>query len=66
MHFSEEPFALEDLEGYRSLKNLTGTYLDAGENLFGKIGFRRWLRKVPWTSCYRTSALRAASRNARR
>lgn len=43
IHFFEEPLAPEDLEGYRSLRNLTSTYLAAGENLFGKIGFRRWV-----------------------
>jgi len=43
IHFFEEPLAPEDLEGYRSLRNLTRTYLAAGENLFGKIGFRRWV-----------------------
>lgn len=43
VHFFEEPLAPEDLEGYRSLRNLTATYLAAGENLFGKIGYRRWV-----------------------
>jgi D-galactarolactone cycloisomerase len=43
VHFFEEPLAPEDLEGYKSLRNLTTTYLAAGENLFGKIGYRRWI-----------------------
>jgi D-galactarolactone cycloisomerase len=43
VHFFEEPLAPEDLEGYRSLRNLTTTYLAAGENVFGKIGYRRWI-----------------------
>jgi D-galactarolactone cycloisomerase len=43
IHFFEEPLAPEDLEGYRALRNLGATYLAAGENLFGKIGYRRWI-----------------------
>jgi D-galactarolactone cycloisomerase len=43
VHFFEEPLAPEDLEGYKALRNLTTTYLAAGENLFGKIGYRRWI-----------------------
>lgn len=43
IHFFEEPLAPEDLEGYKSLRNLTATHLAAGENLFGKTGFRRWI-----------------------
>jgi D-galactarolactone cycloisomerase len=43
IHFFEEPLAPEDLEGYKTLRNLTATYLAAGENLFGKINFRRWV-----------------------
>jgi D-galactarolactone cycloisomerase len=43
VHFFEEPLAPEDLEGYRRLRNLTATYLAAGENLFSKIGYRRWI-----------------------
>jgi D-galactarolactone cycloisomerase len=43
VHFFEEPLAPEDLEGYRSLRNLTTTFLAAGENVFGKIGYRRWI-----------------------
>ena len=43
VHFFEEPVAPEDLEGYRSLRHLTATFVAAGENLFGKMGFRRWI-----------------------
>ena len=43
VHFFEEPLAPEDLEGYKALRNLTATYVAAGENLFGKIGCRRWV-----------------------
>jgi D-galactarolactone cycloisomerase len=43
IHFFEEPLAPEDLEGYRALRNLGATHLAAGENLFGKIGYRRWI-----------------------
>lgn len=43
IHLFEEPLAPEDLEGYKNLRNLTGTYLAAGENAFGKTGYRRWI-----------------------
>ncbi|GIP36115.1 mandelate racemase/muconate lactonizing enzyme family protein [Paenibacillus sp. J2TS4] len=43
IHFFEEPLAPEDIEGYRQLKNLTATYLAAGENIFGKTGYRHWI-----------------------
>jgi D-galactarolactone cycloisomerase len=43
IHFFEEPLAPEDIEGYRALKNLTATYIAAGENIFGKIGYRQWI-----------------------
>jgi D-galactarolactone cycloisomerase len=43
VHFFEEPLAPEDLEGYKALRNLTTIYLAAGENRFGKIGYRRWI-----------------------
>jgi hypothetical protein len=41
----EERLAPEDLEGYKALRHLTPTYV-AGENLFGKAGFRRWIRSA--------------------
>lgn len=43
IHFFEEPLAPEDIEGYKEIKNLTGTYVAAGENIFGKIGYRHWI-----------------------
>jgi D-galactarolactone cycloisomerase len=43
VHFFEEPLAPEDLEGYKALRHLSATYVAAGENLFGKIGYRRWV-----------------------
>lgn len=43
VHFFEEPLAPEDLEGHKSLRHLTATYLAAEKNLFGKIGFCRWV-----------------------
>src|ERR671911_1511856 len=43
VHFFEEPLAPEDLEGYKALRHLTDTHLAAGENLFEKTRFRRWI-----------------------
>ncbi|WP_449355181.1 mandelate racemase/muconate lactonizing enzyme family protein [Virgibacillus natechei] len=43
IHFFEEPLAPEDIEGYSQIKNLTSTYIAAGENIFGKIGYRHWI-----------------------
>jgi D-galactarolactone cycloisomerase len=43
IHFFEEALAPEDLEGYCQLRNLTSTYIAAGENIFGKIGYRHWI-----------------------
>ena len=43
VHFFEEPLAPEDLEGYKAIRHLGTTYVAAGENVFGKIGFRRWV-----------------------
>jgi D-galactarolactone cycloisomerase len=43
LHFFEEPLAPEDIEGYKELKTLGATYIAAGEQIFGKIGFRRWI-----------------------
>lgn len=42
IHFFEEPIAPEDIEGYKEVKNLTSIYIAAGENIFGKIGYRQW------------------------
>lgn len=43
VHWFEEPLAPEDIEGYKELKHLTSTYIAAGENVFGKIGYRHWI-----------------------
>lgn len=43
LHFFEELLAPEDLQGYRSLRHLTPTYIAAGENIFGKIGYSQWI-----------------------
>lgn len=43
INFFEEPLAPEDIEGYKEIKNLTRTYVAAGENVFGKIGYRHWI-----------------------
>ena len=45
LHWFEEPISPEDIDGYRELKNLTATYIAAGENEFTKIGFREWISK---------------------
>jgi D-galactarolactone cycloisomerase len=39
----ETPLCERRREGYKALRHLTDTYLAAGENLFGKTGFRRWI-----------------------
>ncbi|RSL33609.1 mandelate racemase/muconate lactonizing enzyme family protein [Salibacterium salarium] len=43
VHFFEEALTPEDKEGYKELKNLTSTFIAAGENVFSKIGFRNWI-----------------------
>lgn len=45
LEFLEELLPPEDLEGYAALRDLTGTNLAAGECLFGKQNFRRWLER---------------------
>ncbi len=45
LEFLEEPLPPEDIDGYAALRNLTGTYLAAGEQLFGKIPYKDWLAK---------------------
>ncbi|MGF1733761.1 mandelate racemase/muconate lactonizing enzyme family protein [Photobacterium satsumensis] len=42
-YFLEELLAPEDLEGYQQIKNLSKTYIAAGEQVFGKTGYRPWL-----------------------
>ena len=43
LEFFEELLPPEDMEGYVAIRNLTGSYIAAGENLFGKQNFKRWL-----------------------
>ena len=41
-YFLEELLAPEDLQGYAQIKNLSKTYIAAGEQIFGKTGYRPW------------------------
>jgi len=41
----EEPISPEDIEGYKELKNLTRTYIAAGECEFTKIAFKEWIQR---------------------
>lgn len=43
LHFFEELITPEDIKGYKSLRNLTPSYIAAGECVFGKIAFKDWL-----------------------
>ena len=43
INFFEEIIAPEDMEGYAAIRNLTSAHIAAGENLFGKQNFKRWL-----------------------
>ena len=45
LEFFEELLAPEDIEGYRSIRNLTGSYIAAGEEIFGKIAYKDWLSR---------------------
>ncbi len=45
LEFFEELLAPEDIEGYAALRNLTGSYIAAGEEIFGKIAFKSWLER---------------------
>jgi len=45
VHFFEEALAPEDIEGYIQLRNTTSTYISAGENIFGKTGYRHWISR---------------------
>lgn len=44
LEFFEELLAPEDIGGYQSLRNLTPSYIAAGENIFGKIAYKEWLK----------------------
>ncbi len=41
--FWEELLTPEDIQGYKALRNLTGSFLAAGEEIFGKIAISKWL-----------------------
>ena len=43
LHWLEEPLAPEDIEGYKTLRQVGPTYIAAGESLFGRFGFRHWI-----------------------
>jgi len=45
LEFFEELLAPEDVDGYAAIRNLTSSYIAAGENIFGKISFKNWLAK---------------------
>lgn len=45
LEFFEELLAPEDIDGYAAIRNLTSSYISAGENIFGKISFKNWLVK---------------------
>ncbi|MFR8178324.1 MAG: mandelate racemase/muconate lactonizing enzyme family protein [Christensenellales bacterium] len=45
LEFFEELLAPEDINGYAAIRNLTGSYIAAGENLFGKATYKLWLEK---------------------
>jgi len=45
LEFFEELLAPEDIAGYASIRNLTPSFIAAGENIFGKIAFKEWLSK---------------------
>ena len=45
LYFLEELLAPEDITGYQEIKNLSKTYIAAGEQLFGKMGYRPWLEQ---------------------
>ncbi len=43
IYFYEEILTPEDMEGYKILRNLTSSYMAAGEEIFGKISMKTWL-----------------------
>ncbi|MCK6263411.1 mandelate racemase/muconate lactonizing enzyme family protein [Vibrio sp. ZSDE26] len=45
LYFLEELLPPEDIVGYKEIKNLSKTYIAAGEQLFGKLGYRPWLEQ---------------------
>lgn len=45
VYFFEEPLVPEDIEGYCGIRNISSSYIAAGEELFGKFQINSWLRK---------------------
>ncbi|MEG1196247.1 MAG: mandelate racemase/muconate lactonizing enzyme family protein [Clostridia bacterium] len=45
LEFFEELLAPEDATGYAAIRNLTTSYIAAGENLFSKQAYKEWLNK---------------------
>lgn len=45
IYFWEEPLTPEDLNGYKALRNMTSSYIAAGEEIFGKIHIAKWLEE---------------------
>lgn len=43
MEFYEELLAPEDMRGYKAIRNLTSSYVAAGEEIFGKQNFKEWM-----------------------
>ena len=44
LYFYEEPLTPEDMEGYRAIRNISSSYIAAGEEIFGKFHMNEWLR----------------------
>lgn len=45
LYFLEELLAPEDIDGYREIKESSPVSIAAGEQIFGKMGYRPWLEK---------------------
>lgn len=45
IEFFEEILPPEDIEGYKSIRNLTSSYIATGENMFGKYSIKNWLER---------------------
>ncbi len=43
VEFYEELLAPEDMRGYQAIRNLTSSYVAAGEEIFGKQNFKEWM-----------------------
>ncbi len=45
IYFYEELLSPEDIQGYKAIRNLSSSYIAAGENLFGKIVYKDWIEQ---------------------